>query len=382
MRRRALSTGVVLLALRGLFRTAPLLLPRSAPVSARTGGDDQVSVIAVIDCPDAALECLRHFRSLQADEHIWFAASARDQRGTQEALSRAGANVITAPAELLSKAGQLNWAKRRISGHYRWVSLYDVDSRPVSLVEPLLMSSPPPDVVARRSLYRAPAGNRLLDGVALAQTFWSFTYEAATWRFGRSWYLVGHGTTLSREVFESVPFDEDAVAEDIALGYRLSAAGHEVQLSDAVDVAYVPGNLQDLYRQARRWFYGDMSATRWLAQPRRFHRRFSLAMDWALLPVVKWSLAARCPRLLPLFVVRAAVGALLADRVRRSQEFADEAISLPHAALGFELRSLVFAVAAISEAVAYVLRGPRPGGFEPTPLSHPDHQRRCEQGLP
>ncbi|MDP5182329.1 glycosyltransferase family 2 protein [Blastococcus sp. BMG 814] len=342
---------------------------RTAGPAYEVPGSEAV-VVPVLDCPEQAVRSLEHHSRMGSGGALWFAASARDCCGTAEALGAAGAQVVVAPRTAAGKAAQVNWAVRQIPPT-DWITVYDVDSAPATARLAIGRRAANLDVVTRRCVYRPAGESPFWNGVALAQTWWGVTYESGKW-LGRRWYLVGHGVTIRRELLEREPLDESATAEDLAYGYRISAQGKRVGLSPDADRALSPDGFREYVRQARRWFYGDVQATRELDEPSRTIRRAELLWDWLAAPVLTPIALLHAPALAPLGVLKLLAATAMAGTAAARLSDVPVRHSPGALVLGFAARRYLFAVAALTEAGCVLVNGARCGPFSPTQGAVPD----------
>ena len=98
--------------------------------------------------------------------------------------------------------------------------------------------------------------------MAVFQTRWSYCFEIPKWR---AWhehperahvmYVVGHGLFLSR-----IYGFEQTLAEDLELGYRLSAERASLIVMPFFDRALAPKAFTMAIGQSARWYYGELLA--------------------------------------------------------------------------------------------------------------------------
>ena len=95
------------------------------------------------------------------------------------------------------------------------------------------------------------------------QTRWSYCFEIPKWRTWQDqphrsqvMYVVGHGLFVQTDI----RFSEQTIAEDLELGYRLSAQRATLSVVPFFDYALVPRKFTTTIIQSSRWYYGELLA--------------------------------------------------------------------------------------------------------------------------
>lgn len=343
-----LSTAATFRALRSFYSTIRLF---ALGIQCKANGTEMV-IIPVLDCPDLAIQAAIHFHQIT---EVVFVGSHRDEKGTVSALQRVGARVLVAPKSCIGKASQIQWALS-ILPETHWVTIYDVDSRPSSHSLTYFsrgVTDGDPDVISRLSMYQSGTAKGFFEGLALRQSWWSIMFEAQMWTGRRIWYLVGHGLSVRWSLLRSY-LSEDAVSEDLSLGYELSILKASVCIGTDVDVALAVDSVSAAVLQTGKWFAGEWDGTRRLPMRHRLQRRievlFSWSATWLLLTIYTFANHRISIGASLFYVIYTSVAYLVSSRLSLSNRLDMGQI------MGFFMRDVIFGLGLLVGGISILRR--------------------------
>jgi cellulose synthase/poly-beta-1,6-N-acetylglucosamine synthase-like glycosyltransferase len=164
-----------------------------------------------------------------------------------------------------SKANQLNYVMQKYEAQADYFAVFDVDSRPdIRGIQHVMQAANKTDIFQMPSIYLPHPSNSLASQtMAVFQTRWSYGFEIPKWRTWQDhpqsshvMYVVGHGLFMQNHI----RFAEQTIAEDLELGYRLSAQSATLSVVPYFDRALVPQNFRTAIIQSSRWYYGELLA--------------------------------------------------------------------------------------------------------------------------
>jgi cellulose synthase/poly-beta-1,6-N-acetylglucosamine synthase-like glycosyltransferase len=208
-----------------------------------------------------------------------------------------------------AKAAQLNWVMDNYQGKADYFAIFDADSRPDDRgIQYVIQAEAKADVFQMPSIY-APHPSRSLASQAIAafQTRWSYCFEIPKWLTWQNqpnephvMYVVGHGLFINPHI----RFSEQTIAEDLELGYRLSAKSAMFALVPFFDNAAVPKSFIISIIQSSRWYYGELIApiTFWKAAKHNNTNKYIFKAMIRTMQILLWMLGPALV-LLSIFIV-------------------------------------------------------------------------------
>lgn len=164
-----------------------------------------------------------------------------------------------------SKASQLNLVMEKYKDQTDYFAIFDADSRPdIKGIQYVMQAAKKTNVFQMPSIYLPHRSNTLSSqSMAIFQTRWSYCFEIPKWRAWQDqprssqvMYVVGHGLFVQTDI----RFSEQTIAEDLELGYRLSAQTATLSVVPFFDYALVPQKFTTAIIQSSRWYYGELLA--------------------------------------------------------------------------------------------------------------------------
>ena len=164
-----------------------------------------------------------------------------------------------------SKASQLNLVMEKYKDQTDYFAIFDADSRPdIRGIQYVMQAAKKTNVFQMPSVYLPHQSNTLSSqSMANFQTRWSYCFEIPKWRTWQDqphrsqvMYVVGHGLFVQTDI----RFSEQTIAEDLELGYRLSAQRATLSVVPFFDYALVPRKFTTTIIQSSRWYYGELLA--------------------------------------------------------------------------------------------------------------------------
>jgi cellulose synthase/poly-beta-1,6-N-acetylglucosamine synthase-like glycosyltransferase len=272
--------------LRNMVRTRAFLARNTSPPQVERPLRRIALLVPILHEGAILRDTLDTFAKLQSDAiEVCYITTEKEGGTTDNASYRALQSyqpryfsVLHCPDPDGTKADQLNYAisqileRRDIGDTDLYFAVFDADSRPDPRgLAYVLNDDETPGLYQMYSLYTSNVERHgpFHQACALFQSRWSIAFELPVslrnYQAGQVKalaYLIGHGLFVNFNVFGRFAFPTRSIAEDIALGYRLSFQGYTIKPVPFFDHCGVPETVWGNIAQSSRWFIGELSLFR------------------------------------------------------------------------------------------------------------------------